>query len=30
MTIDVFGMSAVHSHDWSTTTDVFAAPHRAR
>jgi hypothetical protein len=26
MTIEVFGMStAVTSHDWSTTTDVFGA-----
>jgi hypothetical protein len=27
MTTEVFGMStAVHSHDWSTTTDAFGAP----
>jgi hypothetical protein len=29
MTTEVFGMStAVHSHDWSTSTDAFRAHRR--
>jgi hypothetical protein len=31
MTTEFFGMStAVHSHVWSTTTDVIGALHRTR